>query len=68
MHQERARLLDGALSRLPEHYRNVILWRHRDNRSFADIGRTLKRSPDAIRKLWARAIECLQRELLKDAK
>jgi RNA polymerase sigma-70 factor (ECF subfamily) len=58
-----AREEDGALQRalqeLPAHYRQVIVWRNWENRSFAEIGQELGRTPPAARKLWARAIEQL---------
>jgi RNA polymerase sigma-70 factor (ECF subfamily) len=55
--------LDQALERLPEDYRTVILLRHRDKLSFAEIGAQTGRSMDAARMLWTRAIKRLQSEL-----
>jgi DNA-directed RNA polymerase specialized sigma24 family protein len=55
--------LEAALARLPELYRQVILLRHREHCSFADIGRAMRRSEDAVHKLWVRAVEQLHREL-----
>jgi RNA polymerase sigma-70 factor (ECF subfamily) len=55
--------LDLALERLPEDYRTVILLRHRDKLSFAEIGQQTGRSMDAARMLWSRAIKRLQAEL-----
>lgn len=55
--------LDQALERLPEDYRTVILLRHRDKLSFAEIGNQTGRSMDAARMLWTRAIKRLQSEL-----
>lgn len=55
--------LQNALARLPEDYRQAVLLRHRENLSFADIGRSLHRSEEAARKLWSRAIRQLQHEL-----
>ncbi|MCI0456758.1 MAG: sigma-70 family RNA polymerase sigma factor [Gemmataceae bacterium] len=63
MAQEQDQLLQQALARLPEDYRRVITWRYQEERSFEEIGRLLHRSPEAARKLWARAIERLQEEL-----
>jgi RNA polymerase sigma-70 factor (ECF subfamily) len=60
---EEAGRVDRALARLPEHFRRVIELRYRDNKSFAEIGETLGRSPEAVRKLWARAVERLQEEM-----
>lgn len=61
--RERIEQLERALERLPEHYRQVIVLRHRENRSFEEVGRALDRSPEAARKLWLRAIAQLQQEL-----
>jgi RNA polymerase sigma-70 factor (ECF subfamily) len=63
MAQEREERLRQALARLPEAYHQVIVLRHREGRSFEEIGRVLQRSSEAARKLWGRAIQQLQREL-----
>jgi RNA polymerase sigma-70 factor (ECF subfamily) len=63
MEHEQDQALQKALQRLPDDYRRVILWRYREERSFEEIGQLLQRSPEAARKLWARAIERLQQEL-----
>jgi RNA polymerase sigma-70 factor (ECF subfamily) len=63
MAQEREEQLRQALVRLPETYQQVIVLRHREGRSFEEIGRVLQRSSEAARKLWGRAIQQLQREL-----
>jgi RNA polymerase sigma-70 factor (ECF subfamily) len=55
--------LDAAIEQLPEVYRQVILFRHQDNLTFAEIGSRLDRSDEAARKLWARAVQQLQQEL-----
>jgi RNA polymerase sigma-70 factor (ECF subfamily) len=60
---EQAQALERALLRLPEHYRRAVLLRHREQRSFAEIGAALNCSTEAARKLWARAIERLQQDL-----
>jgi RNA polymerase sigma-70 factor (ECF subfamily) len=52
--------LQRALARLPELYRTVIVLRHRENQSFLEIGRAINRTPEAARKVWARAIEQIQ--------
>src|SRR6516165_7198073 len=56
MQQEMAQALEQALARLPVDYRKVIELRFLEERSFEEIGRLTNRSPDAARKLWARAI------------
>ena len=55
--------LDAALTRMPEEYRQVILLRHRDKLSFAEIGTQTSRSPDAARMCYTRAVKRLQAEL-----
>lgn len=62
MEQELAQELQRSLARLPEDYRRVIELRFLEERSFEEIGRLTGRSPDAARKLWARAIERLGQE------
>ena len=58
--------LDEALKQLPEDYRTVILLRHRDKLSFAEIGERTERSADAARMCWTRAIKRLQEVLTGD--
>jgi RNA polymerase sigma-70 factor (ECF subfamily) len=60
---EQAVLLAGALSRLPEDYREVIILRHIDTLSFADVARRMGRSQDSVQKLWVRALATLRRLL-----
>jgi RNA polymerase sigma-70 factor (ECF subfamily) len=55
--------LEAAMARLPEDYRQVVVLRNWERKSFEEIGTIMGRSPDASRKLWARAVETLQ-ELL----
>jgi RNA polymerase sigma-70 factor (ECF subfamily) len=62
MEHEVAQALQRALSRLPDDYRRVIELRYLNEHSFEEIGRLMSRSPDAARKLWARAIERLGEE------
>lgn len=58
--------LSNALASLPIHYRKVIELRNRDRLGFAEIGERLQRTEDGARKLWARAIDRLRRELTTD--
>ncbi len=60
---EEQQLVQQALGRLDEHYRQVIIWRSFERRPFEEIGRLLGRSADAARMLWGRAVEALQREV-----
>ncbi len=63
LQDERDRALERAMERLPEEHRRVIQLRYREGLSFEQIGETLARSPNSARKLWARAIERLKRDL-----
>ena len=63
MEHEQDQALQAALGRLPEDYRRVITLRYQEQLAFEEIGRLLQRSPDAARKLWARAVERLHEEL-----
>lgn len=60
---EQAELLRRAMDRLPEDYRRVLTLRYREGRSFEEIAGVMNRSPNAARKLWARAVEALEEEM-----
>jgi RNA polymerase sigma-70 factor (ECF subfamily) len=60
---EEARELHEAIDRLPDDYRQVLRLRYLDDRSFEEIGQIMRRSANAVRLLWGRAVERLQREL-----
>jgi RNA polymerase sigma-70 factor (ECF subfamily) len=62
---EQAQALQSALSRLPEDYCQIILLRHQEGLTFGEIGQRLGRTENAVRKLWARAVERIQ-QLLED--
>ena len=55
--------LQQALHRLPEDYRQVILFRYQEQRSFEEIGQLLQRTLNAARLLWLRGVERLKQEL-----
>lgn len=61
--REEAAALNDVLMRLPEDYRRVLQLRYWGGMSFVDIAPLFERSPDAVRKLWYRAVERLQCEL-----
>jgi RNA polymerase sigma-70 factor (ECF subfamily) len=63
MRDEQAEALERALQRLPEDYRRVIHLRYREEQPFDAIAGLMQRSPNAVRKLWARAIDSLRQEL-----
>jgi len=60
---EEAEAMERALRQLPEDYRRVIVLRHRENQSFAEVAQTLDRTEAATRKLWARAVERWRQEV-----
>ncbi len=62
MGDEQAEAVTRALDRLPEEYRQVLVWRHHEGLPFEEIGRRLNRTADAARKLWARAVERMHDE------
>ncbi|MBX9790136.1 MAG: sigma-70 family RNA polymerase sigma factor [Pirellulales bacterium] len=61
--REASRLLADALELLPEHYRQVILLRHIDELSFAEVAAQMGRSVDSVEKLWVRALGRLRKSL-----
>ncbi|MFM9059990.1 MAG: RNA polymerase sigma factor, partial [Planctomycetaceae bacterium] len=61
--REEAAVLNEVLARLPNDYQRVIRMRYWNGLTFHDIAPHLGRSPDAVRKLWYRAVERLQAEL-----
>jgi RNA polymerase sigma-70 factor (ECF subfamily) len=60
---EQTDAVQQALARLPDDYRQVLLWRYQEQCSFEEIAQRLGRTANAARKLWARALERLQREM-----
>jgi RNA polymerase sigma-70 factor (ECF subfamily) len=60
---EQAEALRQALQRLPEDYRQVILFRYQEQRSFEEIGQLLGRTSNAARLLWLRAVERLKQDM-----
>ena len=64
LRSEFAAILERALERLPDHYRQAFTWRHHDRLSWDDIGRRMGCSADAARKTWSRAIHQLRAELV----
>ena len=61
--REEAAILNAVMARLPADYRRVLELRYWQGMSFVDMAPHLGRSPEAARKLWYRALECLQSEL-----
>lgn len=60
---EKFKRLSSALSRLDDVQQKVIRLRTFERKSFDEIARELDRSPDAARKIWARAVLRLAKEI-----
>lgn len=63
MVDERDRSLNALIAKLPDDYQQVLNLRYREERSFDEIATMMNRSANAVRKLWARAVERLQEEM-----
>ena len=61
--REQAVLLAEALDKLPKDYREVIILRHLEQRSFAEVASRMGRSEDSVQKLWVRALASLRKSL-----
>ncbi len=61
--REQAVLLAGALAQLPEDYREVIILSHLQGLSFPEVARSMGRSLDSVKNLWARALARLRHTL-----
>jgi RNA polymerase sigma-70 factor (ECF subfamily) len=61
--REQSVLLADALDRLPVDYREVIILRHLEALSFAEVAQRMNRSEDSVQKLWVRALANLRRTL-----
>ena len=59
--REQAVLLAEALEGLPPDYREVLLLRNLQGRSFPEVALAMKRSVDSVEKLWTRALVRLRR-------
>jgi RNA polymerase sigma-70 factor (ECF subfamily) len=54
--REHAVLLADALSRLSDHYRQVIILHHVEGRTLVEAAQLMDRSVASVKKLWARAM------------
>jgi len=61
--REQAVLLADALAKLPEHYRDVLVFRHLEGLSFPEIAQRMGRSLDSVEKLWVRGLDRLRQVL-----
>lgn len=58
--RERDVLLADVLARLPDDYRDVLIFRHLENLSHEEIAVRMNRSIGAVRMLWVRALAALR--------
>ena len=63
MRREQAVLLADALACLPADYREVFILRNLEQIPVDEIAVRMDRSPNAIRKLWGRAMVSLKQAL-----
>ncbi|HEY1379599.1 MAG TPA: sigma-70 family RNA polymerase sigma factor, partial [Gemmataceae bacterium] len=61
--REQDEQLQRALRELPGHYRQVLQLHSSEGLTFVQIAEKLESTPDAIRKLWGRAVEELAKLL-----
>jgi len=61
--REEAETINAALERLRPAFREVIILRSKQRKSFVEIGESIGKSADAVRMLWQRAILKLRSEL-----
>ncbi len=65
--RERAVLLAEALRELPTDYEEVIVLRHLEGLTFAQVARRMDRTVNSVEKLWIRALARLRRALGDEA-
>jgi RNA polymerase sigma-70 factor (ECF subfamily) len=58
--QERASRLTEAIEHLPAPYRRVIVLRHLEGLSFAEVARRMERTEDSVKNMWFRALRHLR--------
>jgi RNA polymerase sigma-70 factor (ECF subfamily) len=63
MADERAAAVRAALARLPDDYQMVLRLRYEEDLPFEEVAQRMGRTSNAVRKLWARAVERLEQEL-----
>ena len=61
--REREAGLLAALERLPDHYREVVIWHHKERLPFEEVGKRHGITAEAARKRWTRALARLRIEL-----
>ena len=60
-------MLAAVMTRLSNDHRTVLHLRYWEGLSFPEIATRLGRSPEAVRKLWYRAVERLQAEMNEES-
>jgi RNA polymerase sigma-70 factor, ECF subfamily len=65
--REQAVILADALTRLPADYREVFILRNLEQVPLDEIAARMGRSPNAVRKLWARAMVALKQAMEEDS-
>jgi RNA polymerase sigma-70 factor (ECF subfamily) len=58
--REMSVLLADSLARLPERYREVLVLRHMEGRTFPDIAQRMGRTVAGVKNLWARGLAKLR--------
>jgi RNA polymerase sigma-70 factor (ECF subfamily) len=61
--REQAVVVAGALARLPDDYREVIILHQLEDLSFPEVARRMDRTLDSVKNLWLRALVRLRRTL-----
>jgi RNA polymerase sigma-70 factor, ECF subfamily len=61
--RERAVLVANALHELPAEYQEVLVLRELEGKPLSDVAEAMNRTPNAVQKLWARAIVELRRRM-----
>jgi RNA polymerase sigma-70 factor (ECF subfamily) len=63
---EQLRAVEQVLAALPVDYQQVLRLRYWEKLPLTEIAQQMDRTPDAVQKLWFRAIERFKREFKKD--
>jgi RNA polymerase sigma-70 factor (ECF subfamily) len=63
MNREQSVILAGALARLPDDWREVLILRHLEGLTFPEIATRLNRTIDVVKKVWPKALAGLRRVL-----
>jgi RNA polymerase sigma-70 factor, ECF subfamily len=59
---EQSRQIVNALAGLPEHYRDVLVLRHLEEKTFPEIATEMGRTVDSVEKLWVRGLTELRKQ------